>query len=154
MSTPSCARCAEKYAGDPAALGTTPVLDAALDAGALAAGWQQDGGAWTCTVCLAKAEPQPAAPAAPPQDEHEAPPDTDPYDQYVSMSAELDAGLRGWWAATNESHSAAHFKSRARTGDVTHNIAGLLGSDAEREYWLAALRREFAALEAERSAAA
>ena len=109
MTAPSCARCAEKYAGDPAALGTSPILDAALDAGALAAGWQQDGDAWTCTVCQAKAAPQPALPAAPqpalpaapPQGEHEAPPDTDPYDQYVSMSAELDADLRGWWAATN-----------------------------------------------------
>ena len=123
---------------------------------------RQDGDAWTCTVCQAKAAPQPALPAAPqpalpaapPQGEHEAPPDTDPYDQYVSMSAELDADLRGWWAATNESHSAAHFKSRARTGDVTHNIAGLLGSDAEREYWLAALRREFAPREAETREAA
>ena len=67
---PSCGSCGEKFAGDPAALGTTPILAAAVDAAILSAGWKQDGGTWTCTVCQAKAS-APAPEPGPAPEAHE-----------------------------------------------------------------------------------
>jgi len=155
MTAPSCARCAEKYAGDPAALGTTPVLDAALDAGALAAGWQQDEDGWTCTVCLAKPTTADAPDPEAVPDERETPPDTDPYDQSLAILGAFDARVPGFWSDTNNSNNLALRKIGLRFSDGTYSIADLPGlTDDERDHWFAALRREAAALEAARSEAA
>ena len=124
---PSCGSCGNSFAGDPAAVGTTPILAAAVDAGLLVAGWQQDGGTWTCTVCLAKA----SAPAPEPTPvEHEPAPDTDPYDQYHATSDELDARLTDWWDGNNQSNTTAHRKINARLHDAQIRIDELTGRAA------------------------
>ncbi len=126
---PSCGGCGHSFAGDPAALGTTPILAAAVDAGLLVAGWQQDGGTWTCTVCLAKAS-APAPEPEPTPVEHEPAPDTDPYDQYHATSDELDARLTDWWDGNNQSNTTAHRKINARLHDAQVRIDELTGRAA------------------------
>ncbi len=126
---PSCGSCGEKFAGDPAALGTTPVLAAAVGAAILAAGWQQDGGTWTCTVCIARANAPTVEPEAAPE-VHEPAPDTDPYDQYHETSDELDARLSDWWDGNNQSNIAARRKITTRLHDAQVRIDELSGRRA------------------------
>ncbi len=126
---PSCGSCGEKFAGDPAALGTTPVLAAAVGAAILAAGWQQDGGTWTCTVCIAKAN-APAPEPEPVPVVHEPAPDTDPYDQSIAILAEFDARIPGIWDDLNASNNAASYKIHMRLRDAQHRHAEHQGRHA------------------------
>lgn len=136
----ACGGCGETFAGDPAAAFTSPLLAAALEAAPLAAHWEQDeAGGWTCSQCIARAEglkeavkavlefetPEPEAPAAEPA------PETNPYDQYEAVSAELNASLRTYWTETNLSNATVRARNQARIGDGFHNVAGILGGSPE-----------------------
>lgn len=124
---PSCGTCGEGFAHDPAAPFTSPVLAAAVDAGILGAGWKQDGGTWTCTVCQAKAnapapEPEPEAR----ESEPEPAPDGDHYDQSLAILAAFDAGVRVFWTDVNQSNNKAQDKIHARLDDgyaITSELA-------------------------------
>ena len=123
-TTPSCGPCGEVFAH--AAFGGRALfLAETLRDAALSAGWQQDGGTWTCTVCQAKAnapEPEPAVEA------HEPPPDTDPYAQYQEVWEQIDAGADAFWLAVNPSNRAAEDRTSARIGDGYWNIAAVLAA--------------------------
>ncbi len=126
---PSCGSCGNSFAGDPAALGTAPILAAAVDAAILSAGWKQDDDTWTCTVCQAKASA--AAPEPEPEPVvHEPAPDTDPYKQSVAILAEFDARLPGIWADLNDSNNAVSHEIWLRIRDAQHRHAETTGEAA------------------------
>ena len=114
---PSCGSCGETFAGDRAAFYVTPLLAGAEDAAVMSAGWREDDGTWTCTVCQSKAN-APAPEPAPALMAREPAPDTDPYDQYHETSDELDARLTDWWDGNNQRNTAAHRKINARLYDA------------------------------------
>ena len=126
---PSCGGCGETFAGDRAAFYVTPLLAGAEDAAIMSAGWREDDGTWTCTVCQAKAN-TPAPEPAPAPEAREPVPDTDPYDQYHATSDELDARLTDWWDGNNQSNTTAHRKINARLRDTQVRIAELSGRRA------------------------
>ena len=123
-----CPDCGETFAE--AGLGGRALfLAETLHAAALAAGWAENGGKWTCSVCLAgitgplygpEREPAPALSA----------PDTDPYRQYADMSAEIVAGIAGFWEHENAEHNAASARIRMRLHDAQVRIGELTGAAA------------------------
>jgi hypothetical protein len=125
----SCGPCGERFAGDPGLPFTSPVLAEALTEALTAAGWKQDGDAWTCSVCLARAdaEPEPEAetPAGPAP---EPAPAADWYAESVAILREFDARVPGFWTETNHANSVAVHKIYLRTGDRVHGIREQFGS--------------------------
>ena len=114
----TCGGCREVFAC--AAFGGAGLfLAETLRAAALAAGWQQDGDAWTCTVCLAKAdtEPQPEPEPVAPVSEPAPAPDGDHYDQSIALLAAFEARVDGFWADVNRSNDHAAAKVRTRLDD-------------------------------------
>ena len=99
----SCGGCGEVFAC--AAFGGAGLfLAETLRAAALAAGWQQDGDAWTCTVCLAKADAEPEPEPGNPPHRNRNPPRMTPSpcpppSSPTTTSAYTDSG-RTWTAAT------------------------------------------------------
>lgn len=124
-TTPSCGPCGEVFAH--AAFGGAGLfLAETLRDAALAAGWQQDGEAWTCTVCQAKAAaPVPEPAQAQPTGAHEPPPDTDPIEQSVTILAAYEERVNAFWTDVNRSNNAAHLRIRTRLGDAQIRIGEL-----------------------------
>ena len=126
----TCRPCGDRFAGDPAASFTSPVLAAAVTDAAAAAGWQQDEETWTCSVCISgitgplygpESEPAAATPA----------PDTDPIDQSLAILSDFDARVPGWWAETNRTNNTASHKIYLRFGDGFHNVTATFGRKPE-----------------------
>ncbi len=111
----TCGGCGEQFAR--AAFGGRALfLAETLRAGALAAGWEQDGDAWTCTVCLARvnAEPEPG-PAATPEP---GPAADDPIAVSAAILAAYDERIDVFWTDVNRSNSEADLRVRMRLADA------------------------------------
>ena len=113
----SCGGCREVFAC--AAFGGRGLFLAdALHAAALSTGWQQDGDAWTCTVCLAKADADPEPePAATPEPEPE-PAGDDPIAASARIIADYDERVYGFWEDMDRSNHAAELRVRMRLADA------------------------------------
>ena len=119
-TAPSCGTCGEQFAS--AAFGGSALfLAETLHAAALSAGWQQDGDAWTCTVCQAKADAEPAPDPVPAV--HEPAPDTDPIGQSVAILADYDDRIDAFWADVNRSNNEADLRIRMRLTDAQPAVA-------------------------------
>ena len=117
----TCGGCREVFAC--AAFGGAGLfLAETLRAAALTAGWQQDGDAWTCTVCLAKAdtepepEPEPAAPEPEPATD-------DPIAVSAAIIADYDERVYGFWEDMDRSNHAAELRVRMRLADAQPAVA-------------------------------
>ena len=93
-----------------------------LRAAALAAGWQQDGDAWTCTVCLAKADTEPEPEPEPAAPEPEPAPD-DPIAVSAAIIADYDERVYGFWEDMDRSNHAAELRVRMRLADAQPAVA-------------------------------
>jgi len=127
----ACGECSETFAQ--AGFGGRGLfLAETLHAAAVSAGWAEDPeGAWTCTVCQAKAdappapEPEPAAAAEP-----EPGPDGDHYDQSIAILDGFDASVDEFWADVNRSNDKAQLKIHTRLDDGYALICELIGRAA------------------------
>lgn len=118
----SCGGCGEVFAH--AAFGGSALfLAETLHAAALVAGWHGDDGAWTCTVCLAKADAEPQPEAAAPVSGPAPVPDTDPIGQSVAILADYDDRIDAFWADVNRSNNEADLRIRMRLADAQPEVA-------------------------------
>jgi hypothetical protein len=135
-----CSPCGALFAAGTEAV--SRVMAESMRPAALGAGWMHAGEQWTCNVCVAKAaSPAVAEPAPEPG---KPAPDTDPYQQYMDVWAELDASHHAFWAWANPRNDIAGAKTYARIGDGFANVAAILGSSPEEEEVILAAMRDMA----------
>jgi ribosomal protein L37AE/L43A len=120
-----CGGCGETFAQGGFG-GKALFLAETLHAAALAAGWAESTGKWTCSVCLAgitgplygpEREPAPSLPV----------PESDPLDQSIAILDEFNARVPGMWAEVDRSNGVTAHKNMLRFGDGYHGLAALFG---------------------------